>query len=326
VQLRAGQVWYPDSAFKTAQAIHDMIAEDIPLMIFANWRGFSGGMQDMFDEVLKYGSLIVDSLRLYKQPVFVYIPPFGTLRGGAWVVVDSTINEQFMEMYADSTARGGVLEAEGTVEVKFRKFELVQTAHRLDPKLKELDEELRGATDKGRSESSRPIGAIQAEIRAREEAVLPYYHVVATAFCDLHDTPGRMQAKNVIRGVVDWKHARKMFYWRMRRTMLEAQLSQDIQAADSTLDWRAARSLVATWRQSSSKAIESQNDDCAFVDWATREASTFPTRLATIRQLSVTKQLQQLLESNAPGVLDGFLSVYRNLDPETKAKLAAGLK
>ena len=38
-----------------------MIAEDLPLIIFANWRGFSGGMQDMFDEVLKFGSYIVDA-------------------------------------------------------------------------------------------------------------------------------------------------------------------------------------------------------------------------------------------------------------------------
>ena len=42
---QAGQVWYPDSAFKTAQAIEDMNREDLPLFIFANWRGFSGGMR-----------------------------------------------------------------------------------------------------------------------------------------------------------------------------------------------------------------------------------------------------------------------------------------
>jgi acetyl-CoA carboxylase carboxyltransferase component len=42
--------------------------------------------------------MIVDALREYSQPVFVYIPPHGTLRGGAWVVVDSTINDQFMEV------------------------------------------------------------------------------------------------------------------------------------------------------------------------------------------------------------------------------------
>jgi Carboxyl transferase domain len=42
--------------------------------------------------VLKFGAEIVDALVDYKQPTFVYIPPFAELRGGAWVVVDSTIN------------------------------------------------------------------------------------------------------------------------------------------------------------------------------------------------------------------------------------------
>lgn len=51
--MEAGQVWYPNSAYKTAQAIFDFDREGLPLIIFANWRGFSGGQQDMFDEVLK---------------------------------------------------------------------------------------------------------------------------------------------------------------------------------------------------------------------------------------------------------------------------------
>ncbi len=50
----------------------------------------------------------------YKQPVFVYIPPGCELRGGAWAVIDPTINPDIMEMYADPTARGGVLEPSGT--------------------------------------------------------------------------------------------------------------------------------------------------------------------------------------------------------------------
>ena len=54
----------------------------------------------MFDEVLKFGSMIVDALVAYQQPLFVYIPPFAELRGGAWVVVDSTINADVMEFYA----------------------------------------------------------------------------------------------------------------------------------------------------------------------------------------------------------------------------------
>lgn len=67
----------------------------------------------MYDEILKFGAKIVDALRKYKQPVIVYIPPNGELRGGAWAVVDPLINPNYMEMYADTDARGGVLEAEG---------------------------------------------------------------------------------------------------------------------------------------------------------------------------------------------------------------------
>ena len=88
VSLEAGQVWYPNSAFKTAQAISDFNhGEQLPLMILANWRGFSGGQRDMYNEVLKYGSMIVDALVKYEQPIFVYIPPYGELRGGSWVCV-----------------------------------------------------------------------------------------------------------------------------------------------------------------------------------------------------------------------------------------------
>jgi acetyl-CoA carboxylase / biotin carboxylase 1 len=86
ISNEAGGVWYPNSAFKTAQAIKDFNnGEQLPLMILANWRGFSGGQRDMYNEVLKYGSYIVDALCKYEQPVFVYIPPFGELRGGSWV-------------------------------------------------------------------------------------------------------------------------------------------------------------------------------------------------------------------------------------------------
>ena len=59
----------------------------------------------MYESVLKYGAYIVDALREYEQPVFIYIPPNGELRGGAWVVVDPTINPEAIEMYADQGSR-----------------------------------------------------------------------------------------------------------------------------------------------------------------------------------------------------------------------------
>jgi hypothetical protein len=62
-----------------------------------------------YDEVLKYGSKIVDGLSSYTQPIFVYIVPNGELRGGAWVVLDPSINPAHMQMYADVDSRAGVL-------------------------------------------------------------------------------------------------------------------------------------------------------------------------------------------------------------------------
>ena len=139
VVKQAGGVWFPDSAYKTSQAIHDFNREGLPLIIFANWRGFSGGQRDMFDEVLKFGATIVDALVQYKQPVFVYLPPNATLRGGAWAVLDSTINPDKMEMYADPKSRGGILEAPGAVSIKYRTPQLLKKANKLDPILLELD-------------------------------------------------------------------------------------------------------------------------------------------------------------------------------------------
>jgi hypothetical protein len=68
----------------------------------------------------------------------VYIPPRAELRGGAWVVVDPSINTRAMEMYAAPSARGGVLEPSGTIAVKFRAKQQLEAAHRLDPALRAL--------------------------------------------------------------------------------------------------------------------------------------------------------------------------------------------
>lgn len=46
-------MWFPDSALKTAQAIEEYDRERLPLVIMANWRGFSGGQRDLFEGVLQ---------------------------------------------------------------------------------------------------------------------------------------------------------------------------------------------------------------------------------------------------------------------------------
>ena len=181
--MEAGQVWYPNSAYKTAQAIFDFNREGLPLIIFANWRGFSGGQQDMYDEVLKQGSKIVDGLSAYKQPVFVYIVPNGELRGGAWVVLDPSINaEGQMEMYADVEARAGVLEPEGIIEIKMRRDKIVGLMDRLDSQYAQLKKD-----SKDPSKTPEEIAATVDQLEKRETLLQPTYKQIALLYADLHE-------------------------------------------------------------------------------------------------------------------------------------------
>ena len=180
--MEAGQVWYPNSAYKTAQAIFDFNREGLPLIIFANWRGFSGGQQDMYDEILKQGSKIVDGLSTYKQPVFVYIVPNGELRGGAWVVLDPSINSHQMEMFADVDSRAGVLEPEGVVEIKMRRDKILKLMERLDSTY--------ASTKKASVDASTTVeqrAQAVEELEKREQLLQPAYKQVALLYADLHE-------------------------------------------------------------------------------------------------------------------------------------------
>ena len=131
-ETQAGQVWFPDSAFKTAQAIGDMNREGLPLIIFANWRGFAGGCGTCTARFSSTAPTSWTPLREYARcSIFVYVP-HGELRSrGAWVVIDSSINPEMMEFYASDASKGGVLEPEGVVDIKFRRADLVKVMKRV---------------------------------------------------------------------------------------------------------------------------------------------------------------------------------------------------
>ena len=58
---------------------------------------------------------------------------------------------------------------------------------------------------------------MEGAIRGREGALLPVYRQVATAFAQMHDSPVRMVAKGVLRGIVPWAQARPFLAARLRR-------------------------------------------------------------------------------------------------------------
>ena len=294
VQAQAGQVWYPDSAFKTAQAIADFNnAENLPLIVFANWRGFSGGTRDMFGEVLKFGSYIVDNLRTYKHPVFAYIPPGGELRGGAWVVIDPTINEEMMEMYAETDARGGILEPPGICDVKYRKPDLLKKMHQLDSQLAQMKEELKVATD---SLDTAAEETLNKAITARENQLLPLYLQISHEFADLHDRPGRMKAKGVIRDVVPWASSREYFYWRLRRRLAQDKLVKELKAADADMDHGAALATLKEWT-----ASVDWEDDKAVLEVYSKQADALAAKVGGVRAEGVARAVAALLDGLPAG-------------------------
>eukprot|EP00667_Euglena_gracilis_P000097 EG_transcript_97 len=315
VRSQAGNVWFPDSARKTADCIQDFQKEGLPCFILANWRGFSGGQRDMFDEVLKFGASIVDNLREYDQPVFVYLPPHGDLRGGAWVVIDYHINPDCIEMYADETSHAGVLEPSGLIEVKYRDSEIVQSMHRLDPVCKQLLEQQRASKQSMSAD-------IQQRLRAREELLAPIYKSIATELAALHDTPGRMLAKGAIQGILDWRNSRRFFYQRLRRRQWEFSVLRRLRRVAPGVTLKAALQRLQEW-------CGGVQDDAALAQWCEEHAAVIEERVQTVWKEMKAGQLMAECRANPLGqraLLLQLLQQYRESGAdvaELRAVLAA---
>jgi acetyl-CoA carboxylase / biotin carboxylase 1 len=350
-----GGVWFPDSSHKTAQAIDDFNREGLPLIIFGNWRGFSGGQRDMYEEVLKFGAKIVDALVKYKQPVFVYLPPYATLRGGAWAVLDSTINPDMMEMYADPKARGGVLEAAGAVSIKYRKPQLLQKQRQLDPLLKRFNAELESAT------LAENIADIKQKVERREASNMASYVQVATHFADLHDTPGRMASKKCIAGVVEWRRSRSFFHWRLRRKLAENSLIHHITSTTGISSFKKVSELLKIWFVRSAKRLVASPrlisnwrnyasgvsaagvpdnpglrsspindgagdellwaDDRKILNWMSSSESNIDEEVNRLREIHVIDSIIKHSRENRPAVLKAMLKLIDDLDESEKDRL-----
>ncbi|CAH1397030.1 unnamed protein product [Nezara viridula] len=321
---QAGQVWFPDSAYKTSQAIKDFSREDLPLFIFANWRGFSGGMKDMYEQVVKFGAYIVDGLREYKQPILIYIPPNGELRGGAWAVVDPTINPKRMEMYADPDSRGGVLEPEGLVEIKFRLKDLLKAMSRLDPQILELRASLNeDITDEEKAE-------IEEKIKSRERYLTPMYHQVAVHFAELHDTPERMLEKGCISEIVPWRKSRSILYWRLRRLLLQDRIKRKMTEMVPSLDDGQAEAMIRRWFIEEKGTAEAYlwDDNQGIIPWLEKQLdgdSIIINNMKSVKRDAVISQLKTALEECPEMGTETLTELFQALDLSKRSEVLTNL-
>lgn len=235
-----------------------------------------------------------------------------------------------MEMYADPLSRGGVLEPSGTVEIKFRERDLLRVMTRLDPTYAGLTDELANLIKSKKEQGvnvdkDADVKAVRAKIDAREQQLYPSYHQAAEQFADLHDTSGRMKAKDVIRDVLHWKSARTFFFWRLRRRLLEERLVASLRAADAEMSRQGALDLVKSW---SASAVADWNDNEAAANWLLQRSADLEQKVAqhtrSVQLRSVAALMKQLMPASASNG-SALGDLVSSLDPAVRDSLFAAL-
>ena len=225
-----------------------------------------------------------------------------------------------MEMYADEDARGGVLEPEGIVNIKFRRDRQLETMARLDPTYAELKAQL---SDK--SLSSDKQSDIKVKLQEREQLLLPVYSQISLQFADLHDRAGRMQAKNTIRHPLQWKNARRFFYWRLRRRLNEESLIKKMANTSSVRDPKARASSLRTLR-AWTEIQEFERNDRAVATWYEENRKSVQTKLDGLKSEGVALDIGALLSANKEGGMKGLKHFLATMPIEEREQAFKYLK
>ena len=223
-----------------------------------------------------------------------------------------------MEMYADEESRGGVLEPEGIVNIKYRKDKQLETMARLDPTYAELK---RAITDKDLSPEKQ--SEIKAKMTQRETLLLPVYSQISLQFADLHDRAGRMEAKHTIRHPIQWKNARRFFYWRLRRRLNEEKVLKAMAGSTRPANTRAnnLRTLRA-W----SNVPNYDRDDMSVATWCEENRQTVKTKIDALKSEGVAYDMAALLRSDKEGGLKGLKTALSMMPVEERDETLKFLK
>lgn len=135
--------------------------------------------------------------------------------------------------------RGGVLEPEGIVEIKFREKDILKSIHRIDTNILSLKANGNPTTEEA--------AEIEKNVAERVLVLKPIYHQVAVHFADLHDTPKCMLSKGVIKDIVEWKKSRNILYWRLKRRLLQNQIQKVITKSNDAIKDDVAYEMLRRW-------------------------------------------------------------------------------
>ena len=224
-----------------------------------------------------------------------------------------------MEMYADGESRGGVLEPEGIVNIKYRKDRQLETMARLDPVYAQLKQAI-AATDLTPEKQSE----IKAKMTQRENLLLPVYGQISLQFADLHDRAGRMEAKHTIRQAIQWKNARKFFYWRLRRRLNEEKILKAMPTSSAHGPSSRANNIrtLRAW----TNITNYDDDDMSVATWCEENRKTIQTKVDALKSEGVAFDIAALLRSDKEGGLKGLKTALSMMPVEEREETLRFLK
>ena len=215
-------------------------------------------------------------------------------------------------MYADEDARGGVLEPEGIVNIKFRRDKQLETMARLDPTYGELR---RSLTDKSLSVDQ--LSDIKVKMTEREQLLLPVYSQISLQFADLHDRAGRMEAKGTIRHALQWKNARRFFYWRLRRRLNEESILKKL-ATVALRGVPSSREQQLEMLQAWTSIGPFERDDRSVAMWYEENRKEVHGKIEALKAEGIAFEVASLLRNNKDGGLKGIRQVLGMLPVEER--------
>jgi acetyl/propionyl-CoA carboxylase alpha subunit/acetyl-CoA carboxylase carboxyltransferase component len=153
---------FPQSSRKTARAIN-AASGNRPVVVLANLSGFDGSPESLRRWQLEYGAEIGRAVTNFRGPiVFVVISRY---HGGAFVVFSKRLNER-MEIAAVEGSYASVIGGAPAAATVFAREVKARTEQ--DPRVAELQRQLRGAAPEAAAALRARLAEVVAEVRAEK--------------------------------------------------------------------------------------------------------------------------------------------------------------
>jgi acetyl-CoA carboxylase/biotin carboxylase 1 len=156
------------------------------------------------------------------------------------------------------------------------------------------------------------LAKIKVNLNTREQQLKPVYGQIALQFADLHDRAGRMAAKGAIRMPLQWRNARRFFYWRVRRRLAEETLIKKMEAVAGAHGTEAkSRVTLLNYLRSWSGVEQYDLADEKVAKWCEDNGDEVQKKVEGLKKDGIKRDVAALMGVNLGAVLE---SVKNGLD------------